>query len=54
VPVIGAEREEVFTEKEVEAMIANLEKDRNGRSDWNVQLAQCVLGYWHLGGSETE
>ena len=29
-------------------MIANLEKDRNGRSDWNVQLAQCVLavGIW--------
>ena len=29
-------------------MIANLDKDRNGRSDWNVQLAQCVLavGIW--------
>ena len=34
---------EALTEKEVEAIIANLEKDRNGRSDWNVQLAQCVL-----------
>jgi integrase len=48
VPVIAAEQGEAFTEKEVEAMIANLEKDRNGRSDWNVQLAQCVLavGIW--------
>jgi integrase len=48
VPVIDAEQGEAFTEKEVEAMIANLDKDRNGRSDWNVQLAQCVLavGIW--------
>lgn len=48
VPVIDAEQGEVFTEKEVEAMIANLDKDRNGRSDWNVQLAQSVLavGIW--------
>ncbi|MFZ0955250.1 MAG: tyrosine-type recombinase/integrase [Candidatus Sulfotelmatobacter sp.] len=48
VPVLDAEQGEAFTEKEVEAMIANLDKDRNGRSDWNVQLAQCVLavGIW--------
>jgi integrase len=48
VPVIDAEQGEAFSEKEVEAMIANLDKDRNGRSDWNVQLAQCVLavGIW--------
>jgi integrase len=48
VPVINAEQGEAFTEKEVEAMIANLDKDRNGRSDWNVQLARCVLavGIW--------
>jgi integrase len=48
VPVIDAEQGEAFTETEVEAMIANLDKDRNGRSDWNVQLAQCVLavGIW--------
>jgi len=36
VPVIDAEQGEAFTEKEVEAMIANLDKDRNGRSDWVV------------------
>jgi integrase len=48
VPVIDAEQGEAFTEKEIEAMIANLDKDRNGRSDWNVQLAQSVLavGIW--------
>ena len=48
VPVIDAEQGEAFTEKEVEAMIANLEKDRNGKGDWNVQLAQTVLavGIW--------
>ena len=48
VPVIDAEQGEALTEKEVEAMIANLEADRKGRSDWNVQLAQCVLavGIW--------
>jgi integrase len=48
VPVTDAEQGEAFTETEVEAMIANLDKDRNGRSDWNVQLAQCVLavGIW--------
>ena len=48
VPSVDAEQGEAFTEKEVEAMIANLDKDRNGRSDWNVQLAQCVLavGIW--------
>lgn len=48
VPVIDAEQGEAFIEKEVEAMIANLEKDRNGWSDWNARLAQCVLavGIW--------
>jgi len=47
-PATDAEQGEAFTEAEVEAMIANLEKDRNGRSDWNVQLAQTVLavGIW--------
>ena len=45
---INAEQGEAFKEKDVETMIANLEGDRNGRDDWNVQLAQCVLavGIW--------
>lgn len=48
VPSINAEQGEAFTEKDVEAMIASLEANRNGRSDWNVQMAQCVLavGIW--------
>ena len=48
VPVIDAEQGEAFTEKEVETIISNLNEDRNGKSDWNVQLAQTVLavGIW--------
>jgi integrase len=48
VPVTDAEQGEAFTEKEVEATIANLGKNRIGRSDWNVQLAQSVfaVGIW--------
>jgi integrase len=48
VPVEDAEQGSAFTETEIEAMIANLDKDRNGRDDWNVQLAQTVLavGIW--------
>ena len=48
VAFVNAEQGEAFTEKDVETMIANLESDRNGRSDWNVQMAQCVLavGIW--------
>ncbi|MGA8538211.1 MAG: tyrosine-type recombinase/integrase [Terriglobales bacterium] len=48
VPVQNAEQGEAFTEAEVETIIANLQKDRNGRDDWNVQLAQTVLavGIW--------
>jgi integrase len=48
VATVNAEQGEAFTEAEVEKLIANLDADRNGRSDWNVQLAQTVLavGIW--------
>ena len=48
IATVDAEQGEAFTEAEVEQMIANLEGDRGGRSDWNVQLAQTVLavGIW--------
>jgi integrase len=42
-PAISAEQGPAASEKEVEIIIANLETERGGRDDWNVQLAQTAL-----------
>jgi hypothetical protein len=42
VPVIDAEQGEAFTEKEVEAMIANLDKDRNGAHSARIMVGNAV------------
>jgi len=42
-PAISAEQGPAATEKEIEIIIANLETERGGRDDWNIQLAQTAL-----------
>lgn len=48
VPCVNAEQGRAFTEQDVETLIASLEADWGGRSERNVEMAQCVLavGIW--------